>query len=263
MRHYGEKTTVDQMEGREPEINAYISTMVNKKGHVLSGSRRNQIRQYILRMLTQGGANLDRKKIKRAKKSELRLSRGGIKWLSAVDAAKVARNLKTPYREMFQIQVAIGLRPDELLTLHKNNFENDFTGLTLAPLDHLTLKTGSRFIPIPSSIRALLKLRVETHKEVLFPNPKTGKTWKTSFSFNKKYREALRQAANTARLTTPMDCRTGRRTCASLLMQQNVSADKIAKLLGNTAAMILEHYGDPDVKSLDLERNSVGMKAVS
>ena len=37
-----------------------------------------------------------------------------------------------------------------------------------------------------------------------------------------------------------------------MLIQDNVSAEKIAKLLGNTPGMILEHYGDPDVKKINL-----------
>jgi hypothetical protein len=92
----------------------------------------------------------------------------------------------------------------------------------------------------------------------MFPDPKTGKPWSNPVVFCRKFVRQLSKAAHAAAITTPMDARIGRRTCASLLVQDNVSAEKIAALLGNNPAVVLEHYGDPDVDKLDLQRNVVG-----
>jgi integrase len=71
--------------------------------------------------------------------------------------------------------------------------------------------------------------------------------------FSRRYKKALTAAALAAGINCKMDSRMGRRTCASLLLQANVSAEKIAALLGNSAEQILDAYGDPDVKNMALD----------
>lgn len=54
-----------------------------------------------------------------------------------------------------------------------------------------------------------------------------------------------------------MDSRIGHRTCASLLLQANVSAEKIAALLGKSPEQILDAYGDPKVKNMSLDATAI------
>jgi integrase len=287
VKHFGENTNVDSLEGREADIDQWLQNLKTKdrtlsdgtviKGKPIGASHLMQIRVYVLKMLTESNCIIDRKKIARVKKKDLKKSRGAIKWLTLTEAQKVASKLVAPYADAFKIQVAIGLRPDELLTLHRDNFNESFSKLALSPLGELTLKTGPRIVPIPEHLRPLLMWRAQ-QCEVLFPEPKGhvskrkrkrdpslpsrfrgpaegGKPWRDSRMFNWRYREALRSAAKAAGVKTEMDTRIGRRTCASILLQDNISAEKVAALLGNTPAMILEHYGDPDIASLDLNKN--------
>ena len=256
---FGGSERIDKLEGREGEINAWIRSLENRDGKPLSGSRRMQIRLYVLKMLTDNGIQVDRNKLDRVTRKDIRKSRGSIRWLTRVQAEALAGYLKAPWADMFRVQCAIGLRPDELLTLHRRNFNADLSSLNLEPLKHLTLKTGSREIPIPRAIRPIIELRLRQN-EVVFPEPETGQPWHNPKNFNRRYKEALEAAVAktnalpdiTKRINIAVDSRIGRRTCASMLIQDNVSAEKVAKLLGNTPGMVLEHYGDPDVKKIDL-----------
>jgi hypothetical protein len=49
----------------------------------------------------------------------------------------------------------------------------------------------------------------------------------------------------------------GRRCCASWLLQDNIGADRIAALLGNTAQQVIDAYGDPDTSKLPLSQSTV------
>jgi integrase len=275
IQKFGERTKVDSLQGRETEINAWLRSLKTAADKPIGPSRRMQVRLYVIKLLIGAGANIDKSKIERPKKKEVRKSRGAIRWLTKEQAEQIAENLPAPYSDAFRIQVAIGLRPDEVLTLHKHHFKADFSELTLEPLGNLTLKTGSRTIPIPASLRPILRWRAQ-QCEVLFPEPKGrigkkklktprkliapaegGKAWRNPKMFNRRFKQALENAADTSRINIKMDSRIGRRTCASLLLQNNVSAEKIAALLGNSPEMILEHYGDTDLKSLDLSTTSI------
>jgi integrase len=262
--HFGPQIQASKLEGRESDINAWLRGLkVVRKDRVarpIGGSRFNFIRIFVLKMLTEtAGIVIDRKRIERVSQKTIKRQRGVIRWVTREQAEKIARALNPPWREAWQIQVAIGLRPSELLTLHRKNFNADHSKLTLEPLEHLSLKTGSRTIPVPVGIRPIVEWRLRTAEDgVLFPDPKTGKLWVDPILFCLRYVRRLKQAAMAAGITMPMDARIGRRTCASLLIQDNVSAEKVAALLGNSPPMVLSHYGDPDVEKLDLQKNVVG-----
>jgi len=261
VKHFVADTKIDDLEGCEGEIDTWLQNLKvpvekDKDGKVtkwrpISASRLHQVRVYILKMLTESGVHINRKLIGRAKQT-----RGTINWLTRADAESVLNKLPSPFAEAFQIQVAIGLRPDELLTLRAENFKRDYRILELQPLDNLTLKTGSRIIPIPETLQPMLKLRARI-SPVLFADPDTKKPWSNPKMFTRRYKKALVKAAAEAGVKATMDSRIGRRTCASLLMQDNVSAEKVAKLLGNSPAMILSHYGDPDIEKLDLSKTAI------
>ncbi len=272
---FGGQTKIDALEGRENEINSWLRSLVNHHGQPIGPSRRMQIRVYVLKLLKDYGAVIDKTKIDRPKKKEIKKSRGVIRYLTSEQAQKVVVKLPAYFADAFRIQVRIGLRPDELLTIHKRNFTDDFSDLTLEPLEHLTLKTGIRTIPIPSDLRPVLKMRAQAG-DVLFSEPKGhdrknpraralvtrkrpyppaegGKPWRDPKMFNRRFKKALACAAKAAGINQAMDCRIGRRTCASLLLQANVSAEKISALLGNSPEQILDAYGDPDVKNMSLD----------
>jgi integrase len=258
-RQFGEKTTIDKLDGAEDRINTWLNSLQvpverDEDGKVLkskpiSPSRLRQVRIYLLKMLTESGCELNRKRVLRPSNKELKESRGGIRWLTKEQAQAMMKLLPAPFADAFRIQVAIGLRPNELLTLHASHFERDFSILHLQRLGSLRLKTGPRTIPIPEDVRPTLRWRAQQN-DVLFPHMETGKPYSDPKEFTSKFKGALSTAATKARIRVPMDSRIGRRTCASLLIQANVSAEKVADLLGNSAAMILDHYGDPNTKNL-------------
>ena len=246
----------------ELEINSWLKGLkaVGKDGAArpIGGARRNFVRTYLLKMLADGGAVLNRKLIETASAKSIKRQRGAIKWLSHEQAESVAAQLSSPWREMWQVQCAVGLRPSELLTLQKSNFASDLSQLTLSPMGALSLKTGSRTIPIPSSIRPLLELRLKG-REIVFSDPNTGKAWSDPKNHAKRYVAALDKAAVAAGVVVKMGANIGRKTCASLLLQSNVSAEKISALLGNSPSEVLASYGNPDIEKLDLEKNCVGV----
>jgi integrase len=263
VQRFGENTPLDELDGKEEVINKWLNglqvpVLRDHEGTVLkwkpmSPSRLMQIRTYALKMLTESGCSLVRKNIVSPTQKELRESRGRIRWLTKGQAESIIEMLSEPFADAFRIQVAIGLRPGELLTLHASHFEEDFKILHLQPLGSLRLKTGGRTIPIPEFLRPTIKKRVKEN-DVLFPDPATMKAYSNPRNFTKLYKPALIAAAAAAkpRIHIPMDSRVGRRTCASLLIQANVSAEKVGALLGNSPLMILNHYGDPDTRNLDL-----------
>jgi integrase len=251
--------SIDSVEGRESDIDAWLKGLKvpvekDEKGNIVkwrpvSASRLRHVRLYVVKMLTENGVILNRKQIVRVSKDEIRKERGRIRWLTKPQAELLTRKLTAPWADIFRVQVAIGLRPEECITLQADNFNEDFSKLTLAPLGHLTLKTGTRTIPVPMELRPLLQLRAR-QGNVIFPEPETSESWRSGRRFSRRFNYALVKAAKAAGIKTKMDCRIGRRTCASLLLQANVSAEKIAALLGNSPSMILDHYGDPDIEQM-------------
>jgi integrase len=271
---FGASKTIDKLDGAEQEINEWLHGLKkpverDEDGNVtksipISPSRLMQLRVYVVKFLTESGVDLKRKNIARPSKKELKASRGGIRWLTREQAESLLKVLPAPFADALRIQVAIGLRPNELLTLHASQFENDYAILHLQPLDALRLKTGPRTIPIPEDLRPVLRWRAQQN-DVLFPDPKTKKAFADPKLFTRQFKAALVEAAVKAkpRIRIELDSRVGRRTCASLLIQANVSAEKVAALLGNSAAMILDHYGDPDIKKLDLGPTTLGSTEAS
>ncbi|HYG73452.1 MAG TPA: tyrosine-type recombinase/integrase [Planctomycetota bacterium] len=252
-------------------LNDWIHSLKNARGETISPTRRMQIRVYALKMLEHAGANPDRKAVARPNTSEsskvndtTKKGNGVITYLTQEEAGKVADKLPQPWADLFRVQCALGLRPDECITLHRNNFSKDLSKLTLAPLVFedrygarvtLTLKTGPRDIPVPADTRGIIKARLKKNA-VVFPCV-DGTAWNDPKEYNRQYKAALKKAAKAARIKKTMDSRIARRSCASWLMQANYSADKVAKLMGNSPEMILKHYGDPDVMSMDLAKAEV------
>src|SRR5262249_55290907 len=107
-------------------------------------------------------------------------------------------------------------------TLHSDNFNADLSELTLAPRDHLTLKTGSRIIPIPAELRAMIRERLNANS-ILFPQRARGKKSKNTSKriarllddpklLDRKYLKAQQTAADTVGISTSVnDARVGRR----------------------------------------------------
>ncbi len=273
-------TRVDAFTGNETKINKWLHSLKKRDGMSLGPSARQYIRIYVLKLLKMGGARIDASKIDRISKKELKSKRQKIRWLTNEQALAVLEKLRQPYADAFRIQVRIGLRPFELLTLHRHNFTEDFSELRLEPLSEtLTLKTGPRKnpIPIPPDLRPIFEARA-LECPVLFPEPKgrvakrlTPKEqptaavprrrcgpapgnhpWRDPAAFSRRFNSALAYAAESANVKMPMDARVGRRTCASLLLQNGVPVATIAELLGNSPEQVLAAYGDPSIKTMSL-----------
>lgn len=262
---FKETTRADAMIGREREISGWLHGLKNGKGAPLSPSRRMQWLWYILRMLRESGVELDKSQIDRISRKKIKESRGKIKYLPKPDAEKLAAALPDYWRSAFKLQCTVGLRPEEIPTLHRDNFNGDLSELNLAPRAHLTLKTGPRRIPIPAEIRPMLEARLALN-DILFPQKAKSKKskhakkrvdrlWDDPKMFDRQYVKALRAAADSEAVgidKNMIDARVGRRCCASWLLQDNIGADRIAALLGNTAQQIIDAYGDPDTSNLPL-----------
>lgn len=251
--HFKPGTVLDQMEGREKEIDVWLRGLMTKArkasegkperpARPISAGRRAQIRRHVLRFLEDSGVMLERKAVKTVKRKEIRAGRGSIRWLERSQAEKVAEYLAQPWRDLFRVQVALGLRPDELITLKREDFSEKHDMVTLSPLEHLTLKQGSRTIKVPEVIRPVIKRRLES-AAVLFPDPATGVPWTNPKYYNRAYLAALKAAGAAAGVPFKMDCRIGRRTCATLLLDAGVSVKHVADILGDDPATIIEHYG--------------------
>ena len=290
VKKFGASRKIDDFQGRENEINAWLHSLKNKDGKPISDSRLSSIAIYVLKLLKINGVELDKSKIDKPTKTEIQNEQelGNIVALTVNEAKRLIEALPPMFADAFRIQCRVGLRPDELLTLCRKNFENEFSVLKLSRLEHLTIKNKKgRIIPIPADLRPIIKARADGC-DVLFPEPAskepgpsrardTGKLkrarlpadgrspWRNPKAFDRQYKKALVKAAIATQISKPMDCRIGRRTCSSLLGNAGVSADRIAKLLGNSSQMINEHYWNHDLMSLDLSATVIqeGQKATS
>lgn len=256
VRKFGPDTLLTEMSGLENEIDGWIRkiTKVLKVGgkiieKPIGAGRRLEIRRVVLKFMRESGIELEKKAIKRPSKKDVRNDRGAIRWLTRPQAKAVMTKLTDRYfHDCFVIQLALGLRPDELLTLKKADFlkTDDGMTLTLSPLDHLTLKEGSRSITVPQHIHHIIEKRLNAY-DILFPHitrsGKTdGKAWDNAKSFDRRYLAALRKAGKAAGIPFAMDCRIPRRTCATLLLGAGVAPKAVADILGDNLQTVIEHY---------------------
>lgn len=229
-------TRLDLLEGQEKEIEAWLRGLKGKAGV------RGQYRRYVLKFLTESGLSVDRGLIPAPKKSEIRRDRKRIEWLDIGQARAVAEALPDYYSDCWRVQVGLGLRPDELITLKKSDLRGNM--LTLSPLKHLTLKTGSRTISVPAKTLAILTSRLKKN-DIVFPQPVTiratdpGGPWASERYFDLRYRTALQAVPG---MPFTLDCRTGRRTCGSILLREGHSLEEVAALLGDRIDTVKEHY---------------------
>lgn len=259
VRKFGEKTMLTDVADKAKQIDLWIRGIkrLGKKQEdgkriekTIGASRRQEIRRVVLRFLRESGAEMDAKAIKRPSKKDVRNDRGAIRWLTRDQAQAVAGAIVNPYyADCFRVQLALGLRPDELLTLKKADF-SELGGkmtLTLSPLGNLTLKEGSRSVIVPEHVRPILTRRMEGEKTILFDYvgrtvKKAGQPWPDAKFFDRKYIKALRTGGKAAGVPFELDCRVARRTCATLLLGAGVAPKAVADILGDNLQTVLEHY---------------------
>lgn len=240
IEHIGKKKTLADVAGREGEIEKWLRALVKENGKPLGSGRRLEIRRAVLNFLSTSGVELNRRDITRPSKQDVRNDRGRIRWLSKKQAIAVAEKLADPWKDAFRVQVGLGFRPDELITLKRADFSEDFETVTLSPLDHLTLKEGSRTIKVPVQVRGIVERRL---KESAIAFPENGKPYPNAKLFDRRYLAALKAAGKAADIPFKMDCRIGRRTCATLLLGAGTPVKTVADILGDDPATVLEHYG--------------------
>lgn len=272
--------------GASREVDSFIGAELEIKNDLMklgvSPSTRNAVRKCVLRFLEDSGATLDRKLVPAAGARAVRAARGAIRWLERPQATALAKKLPPYWADLFRVNVQLGLRPEEMPTLHADNFTNNFKLLTLMPREHLTLKTGSRKIAVPAAVRKIIKRRLKNNASgIVFPqmvfriagNKKvnvlrdTGRLWKTMDWFDRKYVRELRAAAKlvnadeklpaTARIGVKLDARIARRTCGSLLIRAGLSDEEVAAVLGDTPEMVREHYAE--IRSEEVDRSAAGI----
>lgn len=248
---FGEATPTSEMENKEDEIKTWLTglTVVDirkdekgqpyegpRHGQPLGADRRNAMRRHVLKFLSESGVYVSRKEVATARNKQR-----AIRWLERDQAEAVASLLPAYYSDLFRVQVAMGLRPDELITIKKGDVTPDYSRLILSPHEHLTLKKGSRTVTVPKQVREIFERRLAAN-EFAFPNPATGKPWLDPKWYNRQYGAALKAAGKAAGVGWGLDCRTGRRTCASLLIRAGMSVENVAAVLGNTPVVIRDHY---------------------
>ena len=267
VERFDKTTKVADMAGREREINDWIAgikhTEGKREGQRIGAGRRQEIRRVVLKFLTDSGLDPDRKAIKRPGKKDVRNDRGAVRWLDKVQATAMANKVEAGYwNDCFRFQLATGLRPDELTTLKRDDFNSDFSKLTLSPLDHLTLKEGSRTITVPQHVRGIVERRLKKNA-ILFSfvgerwKKLWGKPWPNAKMFDRKYLAALRAAAKLASIPFTVDCRIARRTCATLLLAAGEPPKAVADYLGDDLQTILEHYAAAMPGSLDPSKAAI------
>lgn len=271
---FGADTPADVFYGAEEKLDTWLAGLMCRfqkpktpppgwqppEPRPLGPTTRNRIRTYALKMLDFAGILVDRHRVAAAGKREIRRARGPRRWVSKKQAEQLAKHLVEYWSDAWRVQVGIGLRPDELITLKESDFTKDLKVLTLSPLDigdvHLTLKLGSRSIQVPSKTRTIIRRRLKawphgTGIKILFPfyskrPDRTGgvqpRPWTDAQYFDKSYREALQAAALDAGIVVKMDCRIGRKTCANILLRDGMSPEAVARLLGDDLKTLLEHY---------------------
>jgi len=248
VRRFGESTKLTDMAGRENEIQDWLREFKRPDGKVISPSRRRELRRVTLSFLKASGAEMERSLVKRPGARQLRAARGTPKALTGAQAKKVAANFDSRYFEdCFRVQVALGLRPGELITLKRSDFVtvNGVTTLTLSALGNLTLKLGPRTMVVPAPVCKIINERLKS-SEIVFVYHAHGKTkdkpWPKAKNFDDKYLKALRAAGKAAGVPFEMDCRVARRTCATTLLLKGVSPKIVADILGDNLQTVLEHY---------------------
>jgi hypothetical protein len=270
---FGADKPVDSIENKEPEIAAWLNGLkvadkrMPRYGQHITAGRRAQIRRHVLKFLEDSGVRLNRKAVDPVRAREIRTDRGAIRWLDAKQRDAVHRHLppmriiknkyvdradKTYWQDIFFVQCAIGLRPEELPTLAGADFSPDYHELVLTekPAHGYTLKNGSRKITLPPAVARVLKARLAKN-EFAFACPLTGRPWKSMAKFCTHYRKALDVARIQAGIPFKLDCRVPRRTCASILVRAGRTTDAVAKLLGDDPDTIREHYGALQAHEVD------------
>jgi hypothetical protein len=290
-RDMGESSEVDTLYGAEQRIEAWLRGLsTRERAHAparpLSAGRRNQIRSIVLRFLEDSGVALERRRVHAARANELRQARGPVRWLSREQAAAMAEALPHYWSDLFRVQVGLGLRPEELITLQRKNFAERGAVLTLETLRHLTLKTGTRTILVPPGVREIFERRLR-RREIVFPGA-GGRPWRSARWYAKLFSRALKNAAREVEtlarehlperearvyalprvdarigrrtcgsLLLRVDARIGRRTCGSLLLRAGKSTEEVAAILGDNPKTVREHYarilsGEVDLSAAEI-----------
>jgi integrase len=117
-RKFGPQTSVDDLEGREREIDGWLRSLKlthgDSKGTPVGPEMRKKMRHHVLTLLTDSGISINRKLIKAPTSTEVRCYRGSIVWLERKEAEALASALPPYWNDLFRIQVATGLRPNEI-----------------------------------------------------------------------------------------------------------------------------------------------------
>ena len=233
VRHFGATTPLGDLANREPQLRAWIEARRGKEGGSLTIGRMRQIRMTICRFLEDSGLRIDRVAFKGWRE---RGEQQPITWMSDEEVAAQIERMGGPgnyWADLFSLQCQTGLRPTEIPTLKILDVDLDRGVLTLSEGGgDLTLKQGSRTIPLSETAKEILKRRIAAAKDgFLFPADR-GKRWCNQKYFCRFYNRYLQVT----------DARMGRRTAGSLWLRAGMRVEHVAALLGDDPKTVRRCY---------------------
>ncbi|MBE7464266.1 MAG: site-specific integrase [Planctomycetes bacterium] len=259
-------------EFNESALGAYVGGLKSTEGNRISEGMRKRARGQICRFLefaTHG--SFRRGRVATVKEKALRREAKEIIWLEKDEVAELIRHIPEDavhglyWRDLAQIQVAMGWRPSELLLL-----QTKLATIKIVALEPLTdpvsgeirSKTGGRAVSVPKAAQAAVQRRIEAGHELLFPKltgtnrRKRGGLLEDAWAeamFFKDYRKVLRAAAAKAEIKKPLDSRTLRRTFGSLQLRAGRKPHEVAELMGDRVETVRRHYARLLAHEIDTE----------
>jgi integrase len=231
---FGKDSPLSDLYGQEPEIRAWVE----RRGCKVGGMR--QWRMALIRFLEESGLRISRRNFR-----GWRSAKEPIIWMSHEQITQLTDCLCAYGKDLFELQLETGLRPTELPTIKSTDIHDRM--LVLSPiLPGLTLKQGTRTLPLTDRAKEILDRRLAGKRTIAFTTGK--KPWPSQRWFCLQYRTWLDEAKASAEAkpgANPLpaiDARTGRRTAASLWLRRGFSCDQVAALLGDDARTVRRHY---------------------
>lgn len=256
----------------EREVATYVAGLKGMDGQRVSEIMRKRTRETACRFLdfaTRG--NFNAKLVPTVKTKDIRREAKAIVWLEKKEVDRLLAKIPKDdehglyWRDVAQIQVAMGWRPSELLIL-QTALATDKV-ITLEPVTdpktgEIIGKTGGRSVRVPSAAKAAVRRRIKAGHDLLLPKltrhrkAARGGLLRDAWiegTFCDQYRSILREAARKARIKKPIDSRTFRRTFGSLQLRAGRKPHEVAELMGDLPETVKRHYARILAHEIDTE----------
>jgi integrase len=151
-------------------------------------------------------------------------------------------------RLMFLTAITLGLRRDDLVSLEISGVD-----LEKGTLQYKERKKGMRFRTVPMSARLISEMRLylnnhcDVGQQFLFPSAKKAASPHLA---SKTAYNRFNEVADKIGLHTPIPIHALRATCIKLKIAEGWTIQQVAALLGDTVAVVQEHYATPSEAEL-------------